>query len=341
VLIVGRSAAADICRELLGRQDVRIDCTSQRPSRIWRADAHYLASSDASTWRAAAVVLAPEDAGEAQLLQTAFDHPSPQSMIKAESMTVDTRLPGVFFCDPDIDSTTSGAAAAGKVAAWLGRTSGRPGSITARVDPNRCRACGTCVENCEFGAPQLVGEKLTRHSWIDPMICSGCGTCVPLCPSSAITAGYTTDEQMEAIIKTALNEKNRCNQIGTVIVFICNWSAYYGLEMAGRSRLQYSPSVYPIRVMCLGRLSPGIILKTFERGAAGVLLLGCRPDECHYGFGSRHAEDTVRVAGHLMELFGYSAKRLKMEQMIPAEADTLLEKIECFMAELNSGQTVS
>jgi coenzyme F420-reducing hydrogenase delta subunit/NAD-dependent dihydropyrimidine dehydrogenase PreA subunit len=285
--------------------------------------------------------MAPEDAREAQLMQSAFDHASSQIMINDESLTVDTRLPGVFFCDPDSDGTTTGAAAAGRVAAWLGRASARPEPIAAWVDPNRCRACNTCVEVCEYGAPQLVGEEFKRHSWIDPMICLGCGTCAPLCPSNAIAAGYTTDEQMGAIIKTALNKKDMTKPIDTVIVFICNWNAYYGLEIAGRSHLQYSPSVYPIRVMCLGRLSPGIILKVFEQGAAGVLLLGCRSDECHYGFGNRHAEETVRVAGHLIELFGYSAKRLKMEQMIPGETDAWLEKVESFMAEIASGQTVS
>jgi coenzyme F420-reducing hydrogenase delta subunit/ferredoxin len=341
VLIVGHSPAADICRELLNRQDIRIDYTPQRPSRIWRADAHYMASKDASTWRVAAVVMAPEDAGEAQLLQSAFDHRSSQIMINDESMTVDTRLPGVFFCDPDFDGTTTGAAAAGKVAAWLGRAFAPPLPIAAWVDPNRCRACNTCAEACEYGAPQLVGEEFKRHSWIDPMICLGCGTCVSLCPSDAICAGYTTDDQMDAIIKTALSKKDGPKAIGTVIVFICNWNAYYGLEIAGRSHLQYSPSVYPIRVMCLGRLSPGIILKAFEQGAAGVLLSGCRPDDCHYGFGSRHAEETVRVAGHLMKLFGYSAKRLKMEQLIPGETDAWLEKVESFMAEIAGGQTVS
>jgi heterodisulfide reductase subunit A len=341
VLIVGNSPAADICRELLDKQAIRIDYTPQRPSRIWRADAHYMASNDTSTWRAAAVVMAPKDAREAQLMQFAFDYASSQIMINDESLTVDTRLPGVFFCDPDSDGTTTGAAAAGRVAAWLGRASARPEPIAAWVDPNRCRACNTCVEVCEYGAPQLVGEEIKRHSWIDPMICLGCGTCAPLCPSNAIAAGYTTDEQMGAIIKTALNKKDMTKPIDTVIVFICNWNAYYGLEIAGRSHLQYSPSVYPIRVMCLGRLSPGIILKAFEQGAAGVLLLGCRSDECHYGFGNRHAEETVRVAGHLIELFGYSAKRLKMEQMIPGETDAWLEKVESFMAEIASGQTVS
>ncbi|UCG06292.1 MAG: hydrogenase iron-sulfur subunit, partial [Desulfobacterales bacterium] len=242
---------------------------------------------------------------------------------------------------PAIDSQTSGAAAAGRVAAWLGQLCGSPRPIAAAADPNRCRACNTCIEICEYGAPQLIGQGLNRHSWIDPMICAGCGTCASLCPSGAITAGYTTDEQMDVIIKSVLNKPDGRREIGKVIVFICNWNAYRGLEIAGRSRLQYSPSVYPIRVMCLGRLSPGIILKAFEQGAAGVLLFGCGPDECHYGFGRRYVEETVRMASHLIGLFGYSDKRLKMEQAMPAEAAACGERIESFMAELNRDQAVS
>ena len=77
----------------------------------------------------------------------------------------------------------------------------------------------------------------------------------------------------------------------SVVVFTCNWSAYSALETAGSKRLPYPANVRPIRVMCLGRLHPGLVLKAFELGADGVLLLGCPPDECHYDFGNRRAEE--------------------------------------------------
>ncbi len=66
-----------------------------------------------------------------------------------------------------------------------------------------------------------------------------------------------------------------------VVVFTCNWSAYSGLESAGSEPRCYSPVIRPIKVICLGRLSPGLILKTFEKGADGVLLLGCPPGDRH------------------------------------------------------------
>jgi heterodisulfide reductase subunit A len=69
------------------------------------------------------------------------------------------------------------------------------------VDAARCRACNTCVEVCEFSAPELVGQEPGRHAWIDPVICTGCGTCAAHCPSGAITAGYSTDAQLEAMLE--------------------------------------------------------------------------------------------------------------------------------------------
>jgi heterodisulfide reductase subunit A len=74
----------------------------------------------------------------------------------------------------------------------------------AVVDPARCRACATCVDICEFGAPELVGEDGQRTSWIDPQICNGCGTCAAHCPSGAIRAGYAAVDQIETMITTLL-----------------------------------------------------------------------------------------------------------------------------------------
>jgi heterodisulfide reductase subunit A-like polyferredoxin len=78
----------------------------------------------------------------------------------------------------------------------------QPASI---VDPSRCRACGTCLEICEFGAPEILGYNHLRASWIDPAICHGCGICAAHCPSGAITAGYSTDAQIDVMLSALLS----------------------------------------------------------------------------------------------------------------------------------------
>ena len=59
-----------------------------------------------------------------------------------------------------------------------------------------------------------------------------------------------------------------------IVGFMCNWCAYAGADLAGTSRKKYAPNVRVIRVMCSGRVEPGMILKAFQRGADGVLVCG-------------------------------------------------------------------
>jgi MinD superfamily P-loop ATPase len=52
----------------------------------------------------------------------------------------------------------------------------------ARVSAETCRACGTCVEACRFGAIILDGIAA-----VNPLRCEGCGLCAHVCPNGAIS----------------------------------------------------------------------------------------------------------------------------------------------------------
>ncbi len=119
-------------------------------------------------------------------------------------------------------------------------------------------------------------------------------------------------------------------ETGSIIVFTCNWDAYSGLETAGAKRHSYQPEIIPIKLMCLGRISTGIILKVFERGADGVFLIGCPKDECKYYFGNKHAKTIVAEAQELLTLLGYSSGRLKMDSIAAGEGDKFTEKVRDF-----------
>lgn len=59
-----------------------------------------------------------------------------------------------------------------------------------------------------------------------------------------------------------------------IIAFLCNWCTYAGADLAGTSRIQYSPNIRVIRVMCTGSVDPLYILKPVLEGADGVLVGG-------------------------------------------------------------------
>ena len=122
-----------------------------------------------------------------------------------------------------------------------------------------------------------------------------------------------------------------------VIVFTCNWSAYSALEMAGSKRLAYPANVRPVRVMCLGRLHPGLILKAFELGADGVLLLGCPSEECHYEFGNRRAEELFQETKAIAHLLGIGDERLKLDWIEAGEGELFVQKVTEFYRQVVDG----
>lgn len=122
-----------------------------------------------------------------------------------------------------------------------------------------------------------------------------------------------------------------------VVVFTCNWNAYSGLETAGAERRSYPAAVRPLKVQCLGRLGPGIILKAFEKGAGGVLLLGCPPNECAYGFGNHRAEEVFEQAREMADLMGLGAEQLKLDWLPAGEGEAFVTKVSEFVAALNGG----
>jgi F420-non-reducing hydrogenase iron-sulfur subunit len=55
-----------------------------------------------------------------------------------------------------------------------------------------------------------------------------------------------------------------------IVGFLCNWCSYRAADLAGTSRLHYSPNMRVIRVMCSGRVDPQFVIKALKEGALGV-----------------------------------------------------------------------
>ena len=113
-----------------------------------------------------------------------------------------------------------------------------------------------------------------------------------------------------------------------IILFTCNWHAFSSLEAAGKSNLVYSPALVPIRISCLGRITPGIILKAFEGGAAGVCLVGCPEGECRYQSGNLEARVVFEESRELLNLLGYNKNLLQYHLVSAGDGDSFQMNID-------------
>ena len=126
-----------------------------------------------------------------------------------------------------------------------------------------------------------------------------------------------------------------------VILFTCSWHAYSCQEEVGRLGKPQTTAVIPIRLSCLGRISPGIILKAFENGAAGVLLLGCPEGHCRYESGNLEARKVVEETKSILKLLGYEECQLDY-QLLPAEnPDQYLEVLHSFMTRIQDSRVTT
>lgn len=119
-----------------------------------------------------------------------------------------------------------------------------------------------------------------------------------------------------------------------VVIFCCNWNAHKSLEEAGKQHLNYPPGVRPLKVDCMGQIGSSVILKAFEKGADGVMLVGCSPEECHYEFGSRRAAELFEEVRKLFRLLGFDENRLQFHQVRTGESAVLIGEVRAFVDRL-------
>lgn len=104
-----------------------------------------------------------------------------------------------------------------------------------------------------------------------------------------------------------------------IVAFLCNWCSYTGADLAGISRIPWSPAVHIVRVMCSGRLDPTFVVEAFRLGADGVIVSGCHPGDCHYKEGNYKALRRVHLMKRLLAEFGVEPERLRLAWVSASE----------------------
>lgn len=85
---------------------------------------------------------------------------------------------------------------------------------------------------------------------------------------------------------------------------------------------------------CTGRIDESLLLKAFENGADGVMVVGCLEGDCHYISGNIRARARVKRIYEILESIKLGAERIRMFNLSAGEgskfaayANEFVEKI--------------
>jgi F420-non-reducing hydrogenase iron-sulfur subunit len=91
-----------------------------------------------------------------------------------------------------------------------------------------------------------------------------------------------------------------------------------------------------IKVMCSGRVEPGMVLKLLEAGADGVMVTGCHIGDCHYISGNLHTKRKFVLLQKLLAKTGLEPQRIRLEWNSAAEGQRFANLVNEFTEQVRA-----
>lgn len=223
------------------------------------------------------------------------------------------------------------------IAPWAPREAAQS---PAMVTLDFCNGCERCVDDCPFGAVEMVprtdGTSYAAEAAVDPDLCVSCGICVGACPTatpfrsrSDLVPGIDLPDRNAASLRDEIVAAGANNVSPRVLVFGCRDDRQlHELHDAG---------VHCIEINCAGQVPPSYIDFALSRGHAdGVMLLGCEHGNCNYRFGANWTEQRLARQRDPMLRNRVDTTRVALAWQAPWSGNSsALEKYNAFAASLS------
>jgi len=96
-----------------------------------------------------------------------------------------------------------------------------------------------------------------------------------------------------------------------------------------------------ISLPCSGKLELIYLLKAFESGADGVVLITCKHGECRYLEGNLRAQKRTEAVRTLLEEIGLDKGRMKLIQLEDGGVKSVIDEIDGFIERIRSSTAES
>jgi len=91
-----------------------------------------------------------------------------------------------------------------------------------------------------------------------------------------------------------------------------------------------------ISLPCSGKIDVLYLLKAFETGADGVVVVTCKEGECKYLEGNLRARKRAEAVDSLMEEIGLGRGRMTVVQMKDGGTEEIIEEIKSFLTQIGT-----
>ncbi|UZE92261.1 MAG: 4Fe-4S binding protein [Methanosarcinales archaeon] len=163
--------------------------------------------------------------------------------------------------------------------------------------------CKLCETACQHNAITRNGS----HISFDPAACKGCGICMSICPTSLPQLRECSNDMIYAQMEILLSKVKKELE-PNILAFTCSECGLATLDAVGRKHTQY-PAILPLFIPCIGAVSEAHILRAFDLGADGVILLGC--EKCQHDADGKASKSAVKFANMALQAFNLG-ERVKL-----------------------------
>ena len=179
--------------------------------------------------------------------------------------------------------------------------------------------CRLCIGSCPFGALYCVEDEKEEVK-VNEELCMGCGICSVTCPAGANSLETWENDAILAEVAALADE-------GSIVAFLCKWSAYPAADQAGYDGFEVPKNLRIVRVPCSGRVGAPMVAEAFSRGAKGVLIGACYPSSCHYREGNTRASARVAMLRSFLPELGVDESRIRLDYFGTNEGRKFVEVV--------------
>ncbi len=186
-----------------------------------------------------------------------------------------------------------------------------------RID-ELCANCLTCVRICPYNVPVINedGQVSIRGEQ-----CQACGLCLSICPAYAIKFRSAYVEQAAAAIEPAVKDLlAKKNGEPAVLALTCAYGGFALPEFLNNK----VDNTAVVRFPCVAKVDSLQLLKAFEMGLDGMVVVGCTDDgklNCPYKDAAYWIKQRVEHAQKLLSEVGLGGERIFYTELTGLDKD--------------------